>query len=765
VATDLDGDGIPDLLSVPPPEQQGHVEKPRRRYAAARTQDPTDRPLTRAISGRDGRILWQTEVTEGKPTANWQKSRYERVVPAGVDLDGDGVPDLLATGKTNTLHMTLMNETFSPLVAISGRTGRHLWAADFQVSMWNGPQLLACRDLDGDGRPEVLFVSASNWDWPRNPDGSWSSTNWQYWLAVLDGATGRVKWKQPLSERNTSGTNANPASTPFSFAVADLDGDGAPDLVIEGGLPQRDGEVRAFRGRDGEPLWTWKPAPRPVDNGLFRRSRPTLTVGDLAGRRTVIVLHTVVKPSTEGNNLAYAELVALDARTGKPFWSWQHVVTFDFNDHTNGAVQSRVVPQFVELGGGRRAICLWTYDYDHGGQVVLLDEQGRELRTRTVDFRLREEDRESQRRQPQICYSPVYSPHFRVWTHELNDDGLDELIVLTNDYLQVLSGDLTRVRWEWPLPDAACDLFEVFPATAGRPATLVVRAGNRVVGLAGPDGRLLWTSAGSGTPQAVLPADGLGELPRVIFDLGDQATVCRRAQPADGLSSIQGFVPYAPPQTEDRRYIRPLPWNALVDRPPLIPASPWGIALMLAGLAGTVVVAPFRLWRRALHRRRWWLSLMPFAWLGLVWAGITVLYLVELNDDASFLVSRWGWGGFLGLVGLGTLILALIGLPLVVFVVVGWHWFRRRSWKRLAGLLMLAVALAGLAAWVWLQQEAPQLDDYERLSRSGWLGILPVGVYAVGVLVLAAWLARILFRLFGRIWRRPACGILLAGPR
>jgi tRNA A-37 threonylcarbamoyl transferase component Bud32 len=731
---DLDGDGVADLMSVPPPDQRlVWEEKPRRRDAAARPKEGTDKPLTRVVSGRDGRILWQAEITDGKPTANWQVSRYQRIVSAGADLDGDGIPDLLATGTDHTFHFA--DRTFAPLVAVSGRTGRHHWAADMQVSMWNGPQLLECHDLDGDGRPEVVFVSASNWDMPRDANGERSSNDWQYWLAVLDGATGRVKWKQALSARNMPNGN-QPAWTPFACAVADLDGDGSRDLVIEGGLPNADGDVRAFRGRDGEPLWTWQPAPRGKEDAHLT-SRPTLAIGDLGGRRVVLVLHTVTKADARERKVPHAEVVALDAASGKPIWSWQRAVDTQYNDTINSAVQSRVVPQIVQLGGGRQAVCVWTEHYDEKAQVFLLDEQGRELAQRRIEFRLEEQWRLQQRKQPQMHYSPIYSPHFRVGRHDLDGDGRNELIVVTNDRVQVLAGDLSGVRWEWPLPDAECALFDVHAPSDGQPATVVVRAGSRVVGLAGPDGRLLWTCAGSGTPVAVLRADGVGELPRVVFDLGDQAMVCRRAQP---VGTADRDVPYMAPAIEDARYVRPLPWNAIMDRPPLFPASPWGIALALAGLAAVVIFVPGWLWWRAMRARRWWLALIPLVWLALVWGGVVLLYVMELNDDASFRVSMSGWWGFIGDLGVQTIKVAPLGLPLVAFAVALGQCVRRRQWVHLSTMVLLVAALSAAVGWVWLQQAVGRLEDDQRFSRQGWLGIVPAGIYGAGMLAMAWWL-------------------------
>jgi tRNA A-37 threonylcarbamoyl transferase component Bud32/outer membrane protein assembly factor BamB len=746
---DLDGDGVVDLVTAPAPDAPIFEDKPRRRDAAARLKDTTDRPMTRAVSGRDGRILWSTEVSEGRPTANWEPSRHQRIVPAGADLDGDGIADLLATVHQG--YMMGMGRTMPPVVAVSGRTGRRLWTADIQVSHLPSVPLLECHDLSGAGRPDVVCVTASDWGWQRGANEGVSSNDWQYWLAVLDKATGKVKWKQPLSERNTAHINSSPARSRFSFAVADLDGDGAPDIVIEGGLPERDGEVLAFRGSDGEPLWTWKPAARKL---ISPANRPTFTVGDLAGRRVVVVLHVITKADAKGMDRPHAEVLALDAHTGKPLWSWQRVVGYQhYNDSTNGAVLSRVVPQIVQLGGGRQGVCVWTESHVEKARVFQLDEQGRELRARAVDFRLDEQGRQRQRKDPQINYSPVYGPHFRVSCRDLDGDGRDELIVITNNRVQVLTGDLAAVRWEWSLPDAECSVLDVYPANEAQPATVVVRAGDRVVGLAGPDGRLLWTCTGAGKPLAVLPASGHGELPRVVFDLGEQATVCRNAQPPGEARAV---VPYTPSDVEDPRFVRPLPWNAITDRPPLFPASPWGIALTLAGLAVAVIVVPGWLWWRALRGRRWWLALVPLIWLTLVWSAITVLYFVELNDDAAFRVAVGGWWSVIWDLGLRTVKLAPLGLPLVAFAVALRQCCRRQPWVRLLTVTLLVAVLAAVFGWVWVQQAAGTLDDDQQFSRHGWFGIVPAGVYAVGVLAMAWWVMAVTVRLARRAWRKVA---------
>jgi aminoglycoside phosphotransferase (APT) family kinase protein len=730
IGPDFDGDGIPDLITAPRPDRLPDDDPKRRREAAARPKSPTDKDRAEARSGRDGRLLWRAEITDGKPTTNWEKSRYQLLTPAGCDLDGDGVPDLLATIKTN---MNYMNQGgFPPVVAVSGRTGERIWACGFQVEYCNGPQLLACHDLDGDGKPEVLTVFASDWDFPRGENRGRSTNDWQYWLAVLDGATGRLKWRQPLSEPNGPNQSQGPARTPFAFAVVDLDGDRRADIVVEGGLSSADGDVRAFRGRDGEPLWTWKPAPRPQGRG-YSFCRPTIAVGDLDGdgKPEVVLLHTVTQPDAKPGFDNRAEVVALDGRTGAPRWSWRRTAELEFNDTGNGAVKVQVAPLLVRRAGGKTGVCVWTFDYDDSGVVTLLDETGREAARRSVAFRLGEDDRRRQREKPRILYSPIYSDLFRVWTADLDGDGADELLVFEGDKLLALRSDLQTIVWEHPLPDAACDLLRVLP---GGPA---LRLGGRVVGLDGKTGRPAWSCAGSGTPLAILTADA--GLPRVVFDLGDEATVCRRAMPAGDAAQAGGFAPYEPTQGDDPRFVRPLPWNALTDRPPLFPPSPFGIFLWLAWL-GFAAVVPLWLLRQAVRWRSVRPALAAVAWTALVWAKLVAWYWLALNDDAVFQTVVAGYRKFATGVGKEFGILALAGLPAFVFLAVGMTWLVQRRWTRVAWLVGATVLLAGVIGTIWVRSADP--GEGVRFATRGWWGVAPAGAYAAGALLTVGWLVR-----------------------
>ncbi len=110
-AGDFDGDGMSDLLSD---DFEAPPIWPFR---------PMDRQTALARSGRDGRLLWQTQLDAWeKPGYRARDYRFMALALPGGDLDGDGVADFVVSksvdpppGKTDD---TL------PLDALSGRTGK-----------------------------------------------------------------------------------------------------------------------------------------------------------------------------------------------------------------------------------------------------------------------------------------------------------------------------------------------------------------------------------------------------------------------------------------------------------------------------------------------------------------------------------------------------------------------------------------------------------------------------------------------------------------
>jgi hypothetical protein len=188
-AGDFDGDGMSDLLS-------NDVEAP-----PIWPLRPIDRQTALARSGRDGRLLWQTQLDA------WEKSvyglrrtmgcRFMALALPGGDLDGDGVADFVVE-KSVAPPPGKTDDTL-PLEARSGRTGKRLWSA--AISPTVGARTLAGRWVEGidaqacnpGGLPDVFPMY--DLSFLRAGGGPVDS---QYRLARLSGRDGRVVWDIPL---------------------------------------------------------------------------------------------------------------------------------------------------------------------------------------------------------------------------------------------------------------------------------------------------------------------------------------------------------------------------------------------------------------------------------------------------------------------------------------------------------------------------------------------------------------------------------------
>jgi FG-GAP-like repeat/IPT/TIG domain/Secretion system C-terminal sorting domain len=121
---------------------------------------------------------------------------------AVADLDGDGMPDM-AAASGNTNLVSVFRNTSSSGGAISFAT--HV---DFPTG--NNPQGLAIGDLDGDGKPDLAIV---------NMDDNTVS------LLRNTGSSGTISFATHVDVPTGSG--------PYDLVIADLDGDGHPDLAVD----------------------------------------------------------------------------------------------------------------------------------------------------------------------------------------------------------------------------------------------------------------------------------------------------------------------------------------------------------------------------------------------------------------------------------------------------------------------------------------------------------------------------------------------------
>lgn len=202
----------------------------------------------------DFRPVLEWEWTGGTEDAG---SRQVMMTPAVIDLDGDGVPEVLFSTFANSVY-----ETGGHLRAVRGDTGAELFTVTAPRYNVVGVGSLAVGDIDGDGHPEIIAVHESgNSLIAFAHDGSflWRSKALPHpirWggasLADLDGDgkseiivgcavlehTGQLRWTAPANRRGCGDNAVGPLSL-----VADLDLDGRPEIVAGRMAYRADGKV------------------------------------------------------------------------------------------------------------------------------------------------------------------------------------------------------------------------------------------------------------------------------------------------------------------------------------------------------------------------------------------------------------------------------------------------------------------------------------------------------------------------------------------
>jgi serine/threonine protein kinase/outer membrane protein assembly factor BamB len=317
-APDLDGDGTPDLVFVTPGVS------------------------ALAVSGKTGTPLWtwppSLPASGGADRPRLSLGTAE--LPGVADVDGDGRPDIILTydisgqgwvealsGATGVSlwrhHLANSSPHAAQVVRVEGRptvvvvsrdvtgldprTGEELWRHETGLG---GSTIIGLADLGGEGSVDLVVTTRvgrlkfTGPNWTMETDGQrltaltlpgckprWDATfpvgthadvlladldgngrpelilrppggQFGTEVVVLDGPTGQARWRKPLEGSRPLREPGSPAPDD-AFAVGpDIDGDGVRDLFVA--ALGRDLHVQALSGADGHVLWSTS-VPRPAD--------------------------------------------------------------------------------------------------------------------------------------------------------------------------------------------------------------------------------------------------------------------------------------------------------------------------------------------------------------------------------------------------------------------------------------------------------------------------------------------------------------------
>jgi outer membrane protein assembly factor BamB/predicted Ser/Thr protein kinase len=716
-AADFDGDAVVDLVqSLPDGTVQAH-------------------------SGRTGKLLWRSQPARAIGQVG--------LAVAGHDLDGDGTDELVAWAPAAGPRRKAY-----PFHAISGRTGQVLWnATQFDVENMSRVLGTSVADLDADGQPEIIWLAASDHDYPARD--SWSSHDFQLRVVVTSGRTGALRWSQPLSPAFGIGTAIAPQvqldAERVTPTVADLDRDGTADVVLP--AIAKDGsniESRALSGKDGRLLWSrfFPPNPHSSPASMSRWVAPVVAdVSPNGSRQAVFVELGPPDPGTV-NAQAVLRVIGVDAASGAIQWNWGSTAWAG-----SWSISSTLPPEGETLrpvvarsGGGGHHLAVFIPGSN--SEIAVFNGQGNV-------------QRRSMGHQSSVS---------KLWVCDVDRDGADELLFLDKSSLVVTRADrLDAPLWTRDTKSAGgVRIIDVLSGHSRRAeardalsptiALLESTTDNSVVGLDAATGNVRWRCPGP-IPRAedggflmlsqlAVLGSTAAETPLVYYAYS-LVSRCRRAAFAEAAPEIEmdpavaigrqprgdlAALPVFAPGKTDPRWQRNLPWVPQ----PLVWEKSVSYFAWATFYSTLLVVIPGAYALRLAWLRQFGLRMLlalPIV-AGLFLTG--ALTTGPADNDFSNLFRKLSMG--------------VVFAPVVIGVVLlGW-WLAKGHWRRAALWLGITFVFSLLAAAVALVQHTRfnPLAAGESYDWTGWYLIWFPSAY------LTAWLAIItlpLWRLGSWLWK------------
>ncbi|MDP9402319.1 MAG: VCBS repeat-containing protein, partial [Actinomycetota bacterium] len=276
--------------------------------------------------------------------------------PALADVNGDGQTDVIVGGDSTPGPP--IDHRGGLVRAISGG-GQTLWEFRVNEIVRSSP---AVGDIDGDGRPEIVFGTGDFWVrqaggasdatkvFALNPNGSlkWVRETGGYTLAsptladidgngVLDVAIGTFEGPNPgrvFALRGGDGADlpnypraSGGGVVLGSISTADLDGDGGQDLLVPTGAA-----VFAYSGKTGQRLFG-------LEEGKVAFQNSPL-VADVDGNGLLDIIAVGTRPNGSGVAVRYEMAASDNARLGATAWP-----TFHHDARRTGAVTAPPLTQ------------------------------------------------------------------------------------------------------------------------------------------------------------------------------------------------------------------------------------------------------------------------------------------------------------------------------------------------------------------------------------------------------------------------------------